>query len=100
MNQPLVNSAPNKLAVPELKGPKKNMKRPEHIGMRVDLRFERETAQQLFPMLEFDPEDTHVTISECYRPCKPGEEKLAVMHHLPSNVRYVVDHYEFEGHKL
>lgn len=68
--------------------------------MRVELRFERDTAEQMFPILDFEEGDTHVTITEVLRPAKPGEEKAAVMHHLQAGVKYVVDHYEFEGHKI
>lgn len=80
---------------------KTNLKRPEGIRVCTDLKFERDTAEQLFPMLKFEPEDTHVTITEVLRPAKgAAEEKCAVMHHLQAGVKYVVDHYEFEGHRL
>lgn len=69
--------------------------RPEILTLRIDLKFDKTSAQKLFPTLAFEKEETHAIITEVLRPGKQGEEVVVRHHHAKTD--FVVDHYELGG---
>lgn len=70
-------------------------KKPEILSLRIDMKFDKASAQKLFPTLAFEPEETHAIITEVLRPAAPNEK--AVVRHYDAKTDFVVDHYELGG---
>lgn len=71
------------------------LQRPEVLSMKIELKFQRATAESMFLALVFEDDETEAIITEVLRPAKKDEPP--VVRHSGSGVSFVVDHYEIGG---
>ena len=92
-----LNPKPEPIKLKKL-GPEQ-IERPEIVSLDTKLKFNRFTAEEMFKRAKFDDSDFdehgYVTITEILRVAKPGEP--ATFHHLPTGLKFCVDHYECDG---
>jgi len=91
--QPVMDKIRNlSLKQPELRD---DLSRPRIKSITCELELRRETAEQMFRTLVFEPDEETVIITEILRPVQPGEPQ--VFFHSGAGVGFCVDHYELDG---